>query len=524
MWVLVQLIQFEVNGAQVEIADDGDSLLDVLRDALGLTSVKDGCSPQGQCGCCTVLVDGEPRVSCVTPARRVAGRSVTTLEGLPEDDRDAWATAFCATGGSQCGFCTPGIVMRLDGLRRKGGDLGDRDVVNRALAAHLCRCTGWQTIVEAAAAHGAPQGPSRDYDAAAERAHLEGHGRQTVGPDVALGHGGFADDLAPPDSPIAVRGADGSWVTGSTLSAARRAVGKVQGRRTTVDPRPPIDLPEGDWAVTLQTGWVEPAYLETDASWATPGGIGADPLANGGAFGGKHSSPLPAEAQAVATEIGTPVRLRWSREDVVQLGPKRPPMAIGLRDDGSGVVRVATTTGIAADIASVAPDLVVESIDVPGPPTSATARAAGWGEILAIRAALAAGPDGTVTVDSPDGGSASVRLDDAGAHVTVRCGDVLDAVVLRSYCIGAVHMALGWVTSEGLTVDAAGEVLSLTIRSFGIVRPGEMIPVYVEIDEEPGVEAKNGSDAVFVAAAAAIWNAQGRPPVWPTGQPLGSGA
>ena len=94
-------MQFQLNGAQVDLDDDGASLLDVLRERLGVTSAKDGCSPQGQCGCCTVLVDGSPRVACVTPARRVAGRSVTTLEGLDPADRYRCADAMMASGGSQ---------------------------------------------------------------------------------------------------------------------------------------------------------------------------------------------------------------------------------------------------------------------------------------------------------------------------------------------------------------------------------------------------------------------------------------
>ncbi|MHB1912995.1 MAG: (2Fe-2S)-binding protein, partial [Acidimicrobiales bacterium] len=94
------------------MADDGCSLLEALRDRLGRRSAKDGCSPQGQCGCCTVWVDGAARVACVTPARRVAGRSVTTLDGLDPDVRDRWAGAFLDHGASQCGFCTPGIIMR----------------------------------------------------------------------------------------------------------------------------------------------------------------------------------------------------------------------------------------------------------------------------------------------------------------------------------------------------------------------------------------------------------------------------
>ncbi len=135
-------LDFTVDGRPVSI-DAGDAtLLEVLRDKLGLRSPKDGCSPQGQCGCCTVWVDGAPRVACVTPARRVEGRSVTTLDGLDPEMRATWAEAFCATGASQCGFCTPGIIMRLAAARQEP---------EQGLLAHLCRCTGWRTILEAAA-------------------------------------------------------------------------------------------------------------------------------------------------------------------------------------------------------------------------------------------------------------------------------------------------------------------------------------------------------------------------------------
>src|ERR1700738_2235748 len=101
------MLAFTVDGRAVEVADDGASLLEVLRDRLGVRSPKDGCSPQGQCGCCTVLVDGAPRVACVTPARRIDGRHVPTLDGLPEASATGWANRFAATGASQCGFCTP---------------------------------------------------------------------------------------------------------------------------------------------------------------------------------------------------------------------------------------------------------------------------------------------------------------------------------------------------------------------------------------------------------------------------------
>ncbi|HJL59875.1 MAG TPA: 2Fe-2S iron-sulfur cluster-binding protein, partial [Candidatus Thalassarchaeaceae archaeon] len=136
-----------VNGQNIDVPDEGLTLLDVLRDHCGTISVKDGCSPQGQCGCCTVLVDGQARVSCVTPARRVAGRKITTLEGLDEETQIAWGSALCSTGGSQCGFCTPGIIMRFADLKNR--ERIDKEKAERALHAHLCRCTGWQTILEA---------------------------------------------------------------------------------------------------------------------------------------------------------------------------------------------------------------------------------------------------------------------------------------------------------------------------------------------------------------------------------------
>lgn len=500
-------IALEVDGRPVEVDDDGASLLEVLRDRLGLRGPKDGCSPQGQCGCCTVLVDGAPRVACVTPVRRVAGRRITTVDGLPEDVRARWADAFVATGGSQCGFCTPGIVCRL-----AGGEPVGRDAVDKALAAHLCRCTGWQTIVEAVEHVGAP-GPVRDLEAAGRRATIEGGVPQRVGPEIVLGGGAFADDTAPDDALVAVPDGQGGWGVGETLAGARAAAGKVQGRRTTAAPTHPIAVPAGEWARTLRTGWVEPAYLETDASWCAPGGEPASPLGNGGAFGGKLASPAPAAARALADQHGRPVRVLLSREDAVRLGPKRPPLAAGIRADGSGEVVVARTAGIADAIRSVAPGLAVTEVDVPGPPTSAALRAAGWAEAAVLLAGLAGDP--SVTVTSPAGATATATVGDA-IHVRVACGEVLDEVVLRSYCIGAAHMALGWVTSEGLYVDDDGEVHDLTIRSFGIVRPSAMPHVEVEVvgDDGPPV---NGSDAVFAAVAAAVWIGQGCPQDWPTG-------
>jgi len=164
----------------------------------------------------------------------------------------------------------------------------------------------------------------------------------------------------------------------------------------------------------------------------------------------------------------------------------------------------------------IAPLLVpfdVEEVDVAGPPTSAALRGAGWAEAELLKAGLR-GEVGWVT--SPSGGRATAAIVDGRVQVRVDAGEVLDEVVLRSYAIGAAHMALSWVCAEGLAVDEEGEVHDLTIRSFGILKASEMPEVDVRI-EPSTADPVNGSDAVFAAAAAAAWLDQGCPPELPTG-------
>jgi CO/xanthine dehydrogenase Mo-binding subunit len=121
-----------------------------------------------------------------------------------------------------------------------------------------------------------------------------------------------------------------------------------------------------------------------------------------------------------------------------------------------------------------------------------------------------------VRVELPSGAEAEASLAPDGAvRVGVSCGAVLDDVVLRSYCVGAAHMALSWVRSEGLAVDEDGEPRDLTIRSFGILAARDTPPVDVEIAASEGPPV-NGSDAVFAAVAAAAWLADGLPQDWPT--------
>jgi xanthine dehydrogenase small subunit len=541
-------VRFDLNGVSVEVEDDnGTSLLDALREQLYCRSVKDGCSPQGQCGCCTVWIDGAARVACVTAVRRVAGRSVTTTEGLDPELKDRWTRAFAAAGASQCGFCTPGILLRLTSLER-GRRPVTRQAVESALLAHLCRCTGWQSIIEAGcAALGLndatdsvlPEDPvsrvAQDPFLAAWRAEIEGHTGQSTGPEVVLGGGGFADDAAPREGLVQLGASDAA--PASSWRAARAGAVKVQGRNSTAALVHPVGVPEGEWALTLQTTWVEPAYLEPDASWCIPGSSPASPLANGGAFGGKRRSPAPARAGVLSEGCEGPARVLWSREDVVRYGPKRPPLALGLRPDGSGVVRIGRSPNsgdlgaLRARVHRVAPNVVVEVTDITGPPVGEDLRGAVWVEVLAALCTLGAlgdlpptgGPGwGAVELTVPGESRAAVRVETAGGpqgrgQVTVAlwAGEPLDTVTLRSYVVGAVHQALGLVRSEGIAVDSDGVPLDLTIRSFGILTAREMPQVNVVVHQDDRWPV-NGSDAVFAATVAAAWIAEGTPPQWPT--------
>ncbi|MEY2407302.1 MAG: hypothetical protein QOG39_2218 [Acidimicrobiaceae bacterium] len=140
---------FTLNGAETTVTGEHPHLLAALREELGVLSPKDGCSPSGQCGCCTVLVDGKAIVSCNLPMAKIEGTTVTTLEGLPAEERERLGNAFASTGALQCGFCTPGILVRVHALLEKRGADLDRDTAARHLGAHLCRCTGYVKILDA---------------------------------------------------------------------------------------------------------------------------------------------------------------------------------------------------------------------------------------------------------------------------------------------------------------------------------------------------------------------------------------
>ncbi len=179
---------FTLNGAAVEVPDDRAHLLVALREDLGIISAKDGCAPSGQCGCCTVLLDGKAVVACQVSLEKVAGREVVTLEGIEE--RQRFADAFAAAGALQCGFCTPGILVRTKALLEKG-DL-TREKAARHLGAHLCRCTGYLKILDAieALARGESPVPCLDGGVGARAGKHQGS-------ELSAGSRPFIDDLCP---------------------------------------------------------------------------------------------------------------------------------------------------------------------------------------------------------------------------------------------------------------------------------------------------------------------------------------
>lgn len=186
-------VTLRVNERMVEVSSEHPHLLSALRDELGLTAAKDGCSPSGQCGCCTVIIDGKAVVSCQQPLDKVAGKSILTLEGLPEEERNRYATAFAACGGLQCGFCIPGIVMRAKGQIDKKGAALTRSDMSRHLGANLCRCTGYVKVLDAIEAVATGNIPPLTPNGG-----IGSRGVKYEAADLALGDRHYVDDIVLP--------------------------------------------------------------------------------------------------------------------------------------------------------------------------------------------------------------------------------------------------------------------------------------------------------------------------------------
>lgn len=144
-------VTFTVNGAEQSVDDvwEGESLLYVLRERCGLPGSKNACE-QGECGSCTVYLDGVPVCSCLVAAGQAQGRTVRTVEGLSAGDRlDPVQQAFLEAGAVQCGFCTPGLLVQTHDLLERSAGVPTDAEIREALAGNLCRCTGYEKILDA---------------------------------------------------------------------------------------------------------------------------------------------------------------------------------------------------------------------------------------------------------------------------------------------------------------------------------------------------------------------------------------
>ena len=243
-------IEFVLNGTVCRVEPRPDErLLETLRQRCGITSLKDGCSPQGQCGCCVALVDGLPKTTCAMPARVAHGKTIVTLDGLPADERKQIADCFAAAAGLQCGFCIPGIVLRAKALTDRDPH-PTREVIARALDLHLCRCTGYVKIIDAiellaAAKHGGAIPPAGTDGRVGQSLERIGSA-QTV-----LGERPFVDDMAVP----------GMLHGALTLSAHPRArVLRIDTTRARALPgvhavATAADVPGERWYGLLQQDW-----------------------------------------------------------------------------------------------------------------------------------------------------------------------------------------------------------------------------------------------------------------------------
>lgn len=189
-------LDFTLNGTPLSVdVRDGETLIETLRTRCGVMSIKDGCQPQGQCGGCLVLIDGNAKVSCAMPAEAARGRSIVTLEGIAAEEQRMLARSFVAAAGVQCGFCIPGIALRAHHLLGRNA-APSRTEIARAIDGHLCRCTGYAKVIDAI-----------ELFARAKRGEalpdlVEGgvgvRAARFRGSDMILGRKEFVDDLVRP--------------------------------------------------------------------------------------------------------------------------------------------------------------------------------------------------------------------------------------------------------------------------------------------------------------------------------------
>jgi len=249
---------FALNGAPAEIRGNHPHLLAALREELGVTSPKDGCAPSGQCGCCTVLLDGKAVVSCQVSLDRVAGKTVTTLEGVDDAERTRYAETFGACGALQCGFCTPGIVMRTKALVDKKGTGLTREDAARHLGANLCRCTGYVKILDAVEVLAAMSDGSATTVSITPRGGIGTSGLRYESAELALGDRGYVDDMTVPGmlhAALALTEHARAEVLGIDTSAAMAAPGVVAAFTAADIPGElRVGIIHTDWPVMIPVG------------------------------------------------------------------------------------------------------------------------------------------------------------------------------------------------------------------------------------------------------------------------------
>ncbi|MEK6624680.1 MAG: molybdopterin cofactor-binding domain-containing protein, partial [Bdellovibrionota bacterium] len=189
------MIRFSLNNqAKVFDGDPELSLLNYLRDVEGLTSPKDGCAPQGTCGCCTVQIGDKAVLSCNTLMKQVEGKTIQTIEGLPEYSKQTLAHALADKGAVQCGFCTPGILVRAKVLLDHHPKPSNDQIV-KVLSSHLCRCTGYQKIVEGIAYAAQAMSEKREVVLTKTRGRIGEREPKYEAVKTALGDRPFVSDL-----------------------------------------------------------------------------------------------------------------------------------------------------------------------------------------------------------------------------------------------------------------------------------------------------------------------------------------
>ncbi len=192
-------VSFVLNGKQVTAhSDPATPLLQVLREELNLTGTKQGCDHEGECGACTVLLDGHPIRSCLTPVGKVAGQQVLTVEGLGgPDDLHPLQTAFIETGAVQCGFCTPGFLVTAKALLDRNPDPTPGQIVE-ALEGNLCRCTGYTRIVQAVQLAAARlRGEEPEPFAQSEKRPMGGSALRSDSLEKVTGRARYVEDMTP---------------------------------------------------------------------------------------------------------------------------------------------------------------------------------------------------------------------------------------------------------------------------------------------------------------------------------------